>query len=62
MSAMERRPDASGRNPATYPPEWGPVPESRSELRGWIAKNIEKGRELERRGMRPSWLAPLERR
>jgi hypothetical protein len=59
---VERRPDASGKNPATYPPEWGDVPADREERRLWILANIEAGRELEKRGRRPSWLAPLEKR
>jgi hypothetical protein len=60
--AIERRPDASGRNTSTYPAEWGKPPSGRAERRQWILDKIAEGRELERRGQRPYWLAPLERR
>lgn len=60
--SLERRPDASGKNRASYPAEWeGEPPMDRRELRAWILRNIERGRELEKRGKRPAWLAPEKR-
>jgi hypothetical protein len=61
MTRLERRPDSS-HSTGSFPDEWGKPPTDRVELRLWILANIEAGRELEKRGKRPSWLAPLETR
>jgi hypothetical protein len=61
-TTREARPDSRGRNTVTFPEEWGAPPRDLEERKRWIALNVRKGRELEQRGRRPEWLAPLERR
>jgi hypothetical protein len=58
-SVIERRPDAAGRNPYTYPSRWGTPPRSAVERRRWV--NLHAARDaVELRGEKVAWLLESE--